>query len=474
MVASSKTQIIDTGGVVLHQLLCGREIADPAAAKEHGQKKVWEFAKGMKNFVYLVVDARSKKALVIDGCWDVDGIFQYADHLGVEIMGVLYTHSHFDHAGGNVPPQMTGGIPVQLPGAQSFAALGLPIWAGASDADAIIQQCQISKDAVTSAADGAEVKVGNALCTAFATPGHTPGSICLHVPCAADSGKAQISAGTLVPAGEGALVTGDTLFVDNCGRVDLPGSNPRDMYKSLSRLCQGLPAGCRVLPGHDYSPVPHCTVGTARETNQMVLMGLRSFASPGRLPPYQECTCSLQMSSAFIRSMIGDAQPSVTITSLSGGRVQIFGAPDGATIGDLSKVLYVLLRAVPQISARNRKLCNAQELTFGEEEGKPLTESQEIQTLGSPPSVSLLSADLAREEGHVLWFNIGAEVMVQGLKGNPELNGKRGKIQNFDGMKGRYGVQIGGVDGLKGLKPANLSPASKDPPVPSFDVEEVD
>ena len=81
------------------------------------------------------------------------------------------------------------------------------------------------------------------------TPGHTPGSQCFHV--------------------DGRLVSGDTLFLDGCGRTDLPGSNPEDMYDSLQKLAS-MPTATIVYPGHRYSLPSSATLESIRESNYVL------------------------------------------------------------------------------------------------------------------------------------------------------------------------------------------------------------
>ena len=95
-------------------------------------------------------------------------------------------------------------------------------------------------------ASGDKLKIGDIEVEFLHTPGHTPGSQCFRV--------------------RNTLVSGDTLFVDGCGRVDLPGSNSEDMYHSLQKLA-GLPDDTLLLPGHNYSAVPHATLAETKRTN---------------------------------------------------------------------------------------------------------------------------------------------------------------------------------------------------------------
>ena len=78
------------------------------------------------------------------------------------------------------------------------------------------------------------------------TPGHTPGSQCFRI--------------------KNTLVSGDTLFINGCGRVDLPGSDPDEMYHSLQRL-KSLPDDTLLLPGHNYSAVPNATLAESKGQN---------------------------------------------------------------------------------------------------------------------------------------------------------------------------------------------------------------
>ena len=78
------------------------------------------------------------------------------------------------------------------------------------------------------------------------TPGHTPGSQCFKV--------------------NNNLVSGDTLFVQGCGRVDLPGSNSEDMFHSLQKL-SALPNETILYPGHNYSAEPYESMERVKEIN---------------------------------------------------------------------------------------------------------------------------------------------------------------------------------------------------------------
>jgi glyoxylase-like metal-dependent hydrolase (beta-lactamase superfamily II) len=86
--------------------------------------------------------------------------------------------------------------------------------------------------------------------TLIHTPGHTPGSQCFLV--------------------QNRLVSGDTLFIGACGRVDLPNSSPEDLYESLTNKLMRLDDNTVLYPGHNYSRNPTSTIGAERQTNQYV------------------------------------------------------------------------------------------------------------------------------------------------------------------------------------------------------------
>ena len=93
------------------------------------------------------------------------------------------------------------------------------------------------------------VQVGSVGVRLLHTPGHTPGSQCFIV-------------------GDN-LVSGDTLFLDGCGRTDLPGADPEDMYASLQRLAS-LPGRLTLWPGHHYSPQESAPLQEVRRSNPVL------------------------------------------------------------------------------------------------------------------------------------------------------------------------------------------------------------
>jgi glyoxylase-like metal-dependent hydrolase (beta-lactamase superfamily II) len=182
----------------------------------------------MQNFVYLVGCARTREALVVDPAWEVDTLWNAAQEEGLRITTAVVTHRHGDHV---------NGLPELLERAS------VRVWAHRDDAD----ELPLPPSEVTKAAGGERVRLGDVEVELVHTPGHTPGSQCLLV--------------------RGSLVTGDTLFVNGCGRCDLPGGDAKRMYDTLTRVLGALPADTRVLPGHNYDPRPTSTLGEERARN---------------------------------------------------------------------------------------------------------------------------------------------------------------------------------------------------------------
>ncbi|MGE5256005.1 MAG: MBL fold metallo-hydrolase [Hyphomicrobiales bacterium] len=178
----------------------------------------------MDNFCYLVGCEKTRKAVVIDPGTDVERIVSEADQAGLAIRYIVNTHGHGDHTAGS---------------AKLKALTGAPIIIHALDAEGVPQ----ADIRLTGEQD---LKVGEITFKIFHTPGHTPGGICLYA--------------------EGNLFTGDTLFVGDSGRTDLPGGHRPTLGASIRRLMR-LPDDTVVWPGHDYGPTPSSTIGWEKRHN---------------------------------------------------------------------------------------------------------------------------------------------------------------------------------------------------------------
>ena len=199
----------------------------------------------MQNLEYLVGSRSTRECLVVDPAWSVDGLLDRAEADGMNVVGALVTHYHQDHVGGSIFGMDIEGLPRLL------ARQPVPIHVNEHEADGLIQVTQVSESDLVRQEGGNSIELGQIRIRLLHTPGHTPGSQCFLVESAGHPG---------------ALVSGDTLFLGSCGRVDLPGANPEDMYRSLNHTLKALPDDTLLYPGHLYSPE---AVGTMGEQKQM-------------------------------------------------------------------------------------------------------------------------------------------------------------------------------------------------------------
>jgi hydroxyacylglutathione hydrolase len=237
----------------LEQWLAGRDFArdDPNAAP-------------MVNFVYLVADDATRQAMLVDPAWDVDGLVRKVEQEGYTLAGTLATHYHPDHVGGDLWGLEVAGIArvAELaPAARTHAH--------ADEAPWIERVTGVkAKDLVLHAAgDVIALGGGSVRIELVHTPGHSPGSTCYLV---SDPDTPSDRPGSVARP---ALFTGDTLFVQGCGRVDLPGSDPDEMHRTLTERLARLPAATVVYPGHDYGPSPTSTLERERRDNPYLRPG---------------------------------------------------------------------------------------------------------------------------------------------------------------------------------------------------------
>jgi hydroxyacylglutathione hydrolase len=195
----------------------------------------------MANFVYLIGDPATRKAAVVDPAWDIDAICDLAAREGYDIDRILITHYHQDHLGGDMM-----GFHVQGT-AEMLARIAVKVYVNKQEAEGARRVAGLSDSDLVKVDAGDTIKIGNVEVKFLHTPGHTPGSQCF------------LAAGN--------LVSGDTLFVGSCGRVDLPGSNPEQMYYSLNHTLKNLDDSTVVYPGHAYAPEPSTTIGEQKRRN---------------------------------------------------------------------------------------------------------------------------------------------------------------------------------------------------------------
>jgi glyoxylase-like metal-dependent hydrolase (beta-lactamase superfamily II) len=211
------------------QLLSGRDWAvdDPVARQ-------------MVNFVYAIGDRATGEAVLVDPAYAVHDLVDIVENDGLRVTGVLATHYHADHVGGSMMGHTIEGV------ASLLERVSVPVHVNRNEVPWVARTTGLGEDDLVAHDSGDIVTVGGIDITLVHTPGHTPGSQCF--------------------LALGCLVSGDTLFLEGCGRTDLPGSDPALMYESLSMLA-GLPDDTVVLPGHRYSEAPAAAMGEIRETN---------------------------------------------------------------------------------------------------------------------------------------------------------------------------------------------------------------
>jgi len=200
----------------------------------------------MANFSYLIGSRSSGEALLVDPAWSVDALLDRAEADGVRVTGALVTHYHQDHVGGSIFGMDIEGLPRLL------ERNPVPIHVNAHEADGLIQVTGASESDLVRRDGGDVIELGEIRIRLLHTPGHTPGSQCFLVE---EAGR------------PGALVSGDTLFLGSCGRVDLPGANPEDMYRSLNQILRALPDETLLYPGHLYSTEAVGNMGEEKRTN---------------------------------------------------------------------------------------------------------------------------------------------------------------------------------------------------------------
>lgn len=191
----------------------------------------------MGNLIHLIIDKATQQAFVIDPGWDCDAILETLDHQQAALSGILLTHSHTDHVSAVNDLLAVQEVPVYL--SRNEFRLGKV---------RLKQPCFLTDEQL--------LVLGETSVQVIATAGHTTGSVCYYV-------------------GDD-LITGDTLFIDGCGRCNFLESDVEKMWESLQRLKE-LPDNTMIYPGHHYGQHPSDTLGRQKQTNPYLLIDDKDF-----------------------------------------------------------------------------------------------------------------------------------------------------------------------------------------------------
>ncbi len=214
------------------QLLSGRDFATTD-----------DLATQMVNYVYAIGDRNTSQAVLVDPAYDVTGLLDTLAADDMTCSGVLATHYHPDHVGGDMMGLSIEGIAALL------EQINVPIHIQTDEADYVNKVTGVGNDQLACHSSGDIISVGSIDIELIHTPGHTPGSQCFLV--------------------QGRLVAGDTLFLDGCGRTDLPGANPEEMHESLYNRLAKVPDNTVLYPGHRYSVESSATMEATRARNMV-------------------------------------------------------------------------------------------------------------------------------------------------------------------------------------------------------------
>ena len=222
-------QAVPSERLYLRQLLSGRDFAvdDPIAQQ-------------MVNFAYAIGDRATGECVLVDPAYAAAELVEIVGNDGMTVTGALATHFHADHIGGSMMGHQLEGV------RELLDVVGVKVHVQSAEVPWVKKTTGLGDSDLAVRAPGDSLTVGDIEITFVHTPGHTPGSQCFLV--------------------DGCLVSGDTLFLDGCGRTDFPGSSPEDMYDSLQVLAR-LPDDTIVFPGHAYHPASRATISAVKEMN---------------------------------------------------------------------------------------------------------------------------------------------------------------------------------------------------------------
>ncbi len=217
---------------------------------------------------YLIVCPRTRAAMVVDPGTEAERILARIRDRGVTVVKILHTHGHFDHISATeaLLAGLDAPVPVLAHPADSYLYSREARSWGVQFGYPLPESLSLPDSTIT---DGMLIEVGTLRLRVIATPGHTPGSICLFYE-PRDAGDASDASAGAEEAHEGAwLLSGDTLFRRGIGRTVLPGGDEDAIYESILTRLYPLPADLLVFPGHGGAT----TIGEERRMNPFVRGG---------------------------------------------------------------------------------------------------------------------------------------------------------------------------------------------------------
>lgn len=204
-------------------------------------------AESMANFVYAIGNKNTKECFIVDPAWDIQGILETIHKDGMKLKGVLLTHYHADHCGGCVFHLEIEGI-VELLNLQD-----VPVYVQKEETEWVLKSTKVAPSALVMVSPGQILTLDDIEIQCIHTPGHTPGSQCFKI--------------------NDSLLAGDTLFLEGCGRTDLPGGNAEDLYYTMKNTLSKMPNHTILYPGHHYSNAKSAPFSKVHRNNKVLNMG---------------------------------------------------------------------------------------------------------------------------------------------------------------------------------------------------------
>ena len=185
-----------------------------------------------------------ERAVIVDPGDEAPKLLGALDDLGVELDGILLTHTHYDHIGAVAEMAEATGAPVWCP------EIEVPVL---RDPNAFMSFAGLPElrgyEADHTLTGGEELNLAGLDIKVLFTPGHSPGHVTFSIP------EAK------------ALFSGDVLFQGSVGRVDLPGGDGPTLMESIRSLVENHPPETTVYPGH----MGITTLGAERASNPFLV-----------------------------------------------------------------------------------------------------------------------------------------------------------------------------------------------------------